>query len=186
MPPSWYSSKAKERLPSVESTAWYVLVWGTHGAPSAPHCCAPAVVSDSPLCHLCIIQLGRECWSLLPRHLQGPFSRVWHLQVFLNLRFHITDNRIPDGAEGGVLLWVAGGGFQWVRTGGNRVTAWRSPMTLTWYQVVPTPREKSASSQKAATMGKASWLLKPWEGGWGLEGMWLSVGGKMICPLSVN
>lgn len=95
----------------MESTAWYVLVWGTHGAPSAPHCCAPAVVSDSPLCHLCIIQLGRECWSLLPRHLQGPFSRVWHLQVFLNLRFHIPDNRIPDGAEGGVLLWVAGGGF---------------------------------------------------------------------------
>lgn len=81
---------------------------------------------------------------------------------------------------------MVAGGFQWVRIGGSRVTACRCPMTLTWYQVVPTPREKSASSQKAATTGKASWPLKPWEGGWGLEGTWLSVGGKMICPLSVN
>lgn len=31
----------------------------------------------------------------------------------------------------------------------------------TWYQVVPTPWEKSASSQKAATIGKTSWPLKP-------------------------
>lgn len=43
-------------------------------------------------------------------------------------------------------------------------------MALTWYQVVPTPWEKSASSQKAATIGKPSWPLKPWGGGLGLEG----------------
>lgn len=59
-------------------------------------------------------------------------------------------------------------------------------MALTWYQVVPTPLEKSASSQKAATIGKLSWPVKPLGGGLGLDGTWLSVGGKMICPLSVN
>lgn len=70
--------------------------------------------------------------------------------------------------------------------GGTGISGCRSPVALTWYQVVPMPREKSASSQKTATIGSASWPLNPRAGGLGLEGMTLSVGGKIICPLSVN